>query len=192
MIHIRLPIEVGHLALEAMRARLERHLFGRAKILTTGAPTLGAVKTEAAGEHFCCGFYLGYTTSCVTCGAPCDCKQCLEEGDECPNCEGLLMQDRVILDRMAGVIRPCPACRPAEYAAMVEKPAPVDPWDMSAEEQADGAIRLTARELVDGEGGSGYGVPSRFGRDRAGADDMDDRGDLQPFTPTTRFPWEPR
>ncbi len=161
MIHIRLPIEVGHLALEAMRARLERHLFGRAKILTSGAPTLGTPDPSSFD-------------------------------DECPNCEGLLMQDRVILDRMAGVIRPCPACRPAEYAAMIEKPAPVDPWDMSDEEQADQTIRLTARELVDGEGGSGYGVPSRFGRDRAGTDDMDDRGDLQPFTPTTRYPWGPK
>lgn len=63
-----------------------------------------------------------------------------------------------------------------------------DPFELASEELVDGAIRLTARELCDGESGRGSGSPSSR-RDRASADEHDTLEDIQPFERTTSYPW---
>lgn len=81
------------------------------------------------------------------------------------------------------------APRASEVGSWPPPPAAeADPWDLSQEEQVDGAIRLTSRELCDAEDGRGSGCPSSR-RDRSSYDEHDDMSDIQPFERTTAYPW---
>lgn len=173
-LHILLPIEVHPDVLDAIAARLNRHLYGRAKILNVGAGHRSPVLKVDAGSP-----------------RPTKPALSLEDGDDCPTCGGLLMEDRIVIEH--GVVVPCAVCRPADFAAFharaaEREEAEADPWDLSQEEQTDGALRLTLREMVQGEGGAGAGAPSRW-RDRGEYDARDDKSDLEAHERTTSYPW---
>jgi hypothetical protein len=125
--------------------------------------------------------------------------------EPCDACDS----QRIELDWTDPVIMPCRVCRREAWVAkMAERaeaercpdtlqnlptiPAPppegCDPWDSRAEEQIEETIRLTSREMCDGESGRGSGCPSLKG-DRGGYGEHDDTSDIEAHERTTTYPW---
>lgn len=119
--------------------------------------------------------------------------------DACVLCEGMLLEDRVTVDKRNHVVVPCWVCRPRAFTAYhariarheeSQEPAPAtlrtgevpdgierrDPWDLASEE-------LNETVALPRE------VPAYWGRSRDDADLNDDKSDIDSHDRLTSYPW---